>query len=671
MWGSTGRAGASGGLRNVAFRRDPALRLDPARHRDPVLRCAALLLLVVGYRFSFIPLHGVIGNPAFLVGFIPCIAAAVLFGLRGALAVVLVVQLVDRSFALSMTGAETGTTAAVIVLLSKLLVAGGLGMVIDTRRRVAALNAQLCSELDARKKSEQSLRHSEELYRVLVESLSEGVGLFDAQDRVVLANPALSSTLAVPQAELLGKSFSDYVVEADAEASPGPRLASEGEGARSYEATLKNSGSTVILVTETTLVPGGPRGALLLRVVRDLTEQIASARRQQDLERDLQRSQALQSLAVMAGGVAHDFNNLLCGVVGNAEIAQRKVPPGAPAQLSRCLVEILNFAGEAAQLSKQMLAYAGKRSLAIEALQINAELSNALRLLHATVSSRARLVLQLAEGLPEVAADGFQLRQVVTNLVLNALDAMEGQRGVLTLRTARLQLEAEQAASYSLQPGDYVKLTVEDTGSGIAPEAREHLFEPFFSTKAPGRGMGLAAAAGIVRTHRGWLGVDSTSEHGTSFGMVLPIAQPSTPRRKSVSAASVTSLGARNILLIDDEPAVRVVTGRLLSELGHRVMTADNGRRGVEIFSVQPDAIDLVVLDLTMPEAPGGQILEELRLVREDVSVVITSGFQAQDASQLLHVPNVIGFLDKPHTLGNLELVLAALGTRLASAGVA
>jgi PAS domain S-box-containing protein len=624
-----------------------------------------LALLVVGYRLVFPPLHGIVGNPAFLVGVIPCIAAALTFGLPGALAVLLVVQLIDRGFALSIPGEETGLTALAIAVLSKLLLAGGLGMAIDTRRRVAKLNAQLSSELDARRKSEESLRRSEELYRVLVESLGEGVGLFDAEGCVVFANPALSRILSVPADELLGRRFSDFVVETS---EPRVAAAPASQSARSYEVTLRSSASTVLLVSETSLVPEGPRGALTLRVVRDLTERIVSARRQQELERDLQRSQALQSLAVMAGGVAHDFNNLLCGVVGNAQLAQRKVPPDAPALLLHCLGEILNFAGEAAQLSKQMLAYAGKRSLAIEALQLNAELTSALRLLHATVASKARLVLDLEEGLPDVAADGFQLRQVVTNLVLNALDAMDGKRGVLTLRTEHLRLEAEQAKRYSLEPGDYVKLTVEDTGSGIALEARERLFEPFFSTKAPGRGMGLAAAAGIVRTHRGWLGVDGTSEQGTRFGMVLPVARACTPRRQSVPAPSITSLGTRNILLIDDEPAVRVVTGRLLNELGHRVTTADSGRRGLEIFIKQPHAIDLVVLDLTMPETPGEQILEELRRVRGDVPVVITSGFQAHDASKLLHLPNVIGFLDKPHTLGNLELVLAVLGTRLASA---
>jgi nitrogen-specific signal transduction histidine kinase len=423
-----------------------------------------LALLVVAYRIAFVPLHGVVGNPAFLLGVIPCLTAALLLGWRGALATVVVVQVIDRSFALTMPGVETSLSAGVIALLSKLLVAGGLGMALDTRRRIAALNARLQAELVAREKSEQSLRHSEELYRVLVESLGEGVGLFDDRDRVVFANAALSNTLGVPHDELLATSFGDHVATLQGAARPG----AASSDAHSYEVSLRSSPATVLLITETTLLPGSPRGAVTLRVVRDITERIMTARRQQDLERELQRSQALQSLAVMAGGVAHDFNNLLCGVVGNAEVALRKVPPEAPAVLSHCLGEIINFAGEAAQLSKQMLAYAGKRSLGIVALPINAELSSALRLLHATVSSKARLVLDFADDLPEVAADRFQLRQVVTNLVLNALDAMEGKRGVLTLRTEHLRLEAEQAKRYSVEPGDYVKLAVEDTGSGVA-----------------------------------------------------------------------------------------------------------------------------------------------------------------------------------------------------------
>jgi PAS domain S-box-containing protein len=503
------------------------------------------------------------------------------------------------------------------------------------------------------------------MQRALVESLGEGVGLFDAQDRLVFANQALALTLGVPRDELASKTFGELLSEESRTlAARSPR---RGER-RSYEVVLERNARTLLLVTETRFEPDGSRDALTLRVVRDLTDRVVTERRQRDLERELQRSQALQSLAVMAGGVAHDFNNLLCGVVGNTEVALRKLPSDAPPVLSRCLTEVMTFAGEAAQLSKQMLAYAGRRSLAIQALELNAELSAALRLLHATVESKAQLVLELGAELPAVGADRFQLRQVVTNLMLNALDAMEGGRGTLTLRTEAVRLEAPRNEPYAVAAGDYVKVSVRDTGAGIRPEAHERLFEPFFSTKGAGRGMGLAAAAGIVRAHRGWLGVEETSPRGTSFGLLLPVAHGSTPRQSSAPASSDAAPRAQNVLLIDDEPAVRLVTGRMLSELGHRVVTADSGRRGLELFAAQPDAIDLIVLDLTMPERSGEQTLAELRGVRGDVPVIITSGFQAEDASKLLKLPNVVGFLDKPHTMTGLEMLLAATSAKAPAA---
>jgi two-component system, cell cycle sensor histidine kinase and response regulator CckA len=222
-------------------------------------------------------------------------------------------------------------------------------------------------------------------------------------------------------------------------------------------------------------------------------------------------------------------------------------------------------------------------------------------------------------------------------------------------------LDASQGETYGVGAGSYVKVTVTDTGVGIRPEARERLFEPFFSTKGAGRGMGLAAAAGIVKAHRGWLGVEATSSEGTRFSVLLPIAQESTPRRTTNPPASGGPSPARGILLIDDEPAVRLVTGRMLNELGHRVMTAESGRRGLELLEAQPAGIDLVVLDLTMPEQSGEQTLHQLRGVRSNLPVVITSGFQAEDATALLQMPNVVGFLDKPHTMTSLEMLLASI----------
>jgi two-component system cell cycle sensor histidine kinase/response regulator CckA len=631
-----------------------------SQRRDVVRHWGILAALVLAYFASFSTLRALIGNPAFLLGLGICLVAAASMGLRGALVVIVGIAFVDRIHALQLPSTpETGTTAGIIALLVKLVLAGGLGVVVDSRRRALAMNAELRREIEARERSEESLRHSERMQRALVESLGEGVGLFDAQGRVVFANQALATTLGVTRDELASKTFAELLSEESRStlAAATPTL---GER-RAYEVVLAQNANTLLLVTETRFEPHGSRAELTLRAVRDLTDRVVTERRQRDLERELQRSQALQSLAVMAGGVAHDFNNLLCGVVGNAEIARRKVPSDAPPAVLRCLAEISTYAGEAAQLSKQMLAYAGRRSLAIQALEINAELSAALRLLHATVESKCQLVLELGERLPPVGTDRFQLRQVVTNLILNALDAMEGKRGTLTLRTEAVRLESPENERYGVSHGSYVRVTVSDTGTGIHPEARERLFEPFFSTKGAGRGMGLAAAAGIVRAHRGWLGVDETSNDGTRFSLLLPVAHEHLQRRASSPALPEAASPTRSILLIDDEPAVRLVTGRMLSELGHDVVTADSGRRGLELLQQRPDAIDLVVLDLTMPELSGEQTLDQLRLVRSTIPVVITSGFQADDASSLLQLPNVVGFLDKPHTMTSLEMLLASV----------
>lgn len=635
-------------------------RVPQTARRRVLVWAGVVAALVIGYAGVLPAAHGIVGNPAFLLGLLVCIiAAAGGLGLAGTVVVILCVSLIDRRFAQLMPlTEETSRAAAVISLLVKVVFAGGLGWAMASRRRVRALNEKLRREIAQRELSEQSLRRSEATQRAIVASLGEGVALFDAHDRMVYANQAFEERLDSLRNALETQPFSEVVRDEWRT----PTVISQDER-QTYEVVLPEP-ERRLLVSETRFESNAATPAMTLRVVRDLTERERDERRRHDLELELQRSQALQSLSVMAGGVAHDFNNLLCGVIGNAQLALRKVPKDAPPILSRCLTEIKAFADEAAQLSKQMLAYAGRRSLAIGALEINAELTSALRLLQATIDSKAHLVLDLAEQLPSVSADRFQLRQVVTNLVLNALDAMGAARGTLTLRSETLEITAPEQERFGVNTGTYVRVTVTDTGDGIPQEARQRLFEPFFSTKGAGRGMGLAAAAGIVRAHGGWLGVQETSESGTTFALLLPISRGATLPKPLLSTASHRESVARNILLIDDELAVRLVTSRILTELGHRVVTAETGKRGVELLRQKPDAFDLIILDLTMPEQSGEETLVQVRSVAQGLPIVITSGFQAEDASMLLQIPAVVGFLEKPHTLTNLEALLNAVPGR-------
>jgi CheY-like chemotaxis protein len=215
-----------------------------------------------------------------------------------------------------------------------------------------------------------------------------------------------------------------------------------------------------------------------------------------------------------------------------------------------------------------------------------------------------------------------------------------------------------------LVSGEHVKISVTDTGSGIAGEVRERIFEPFFSTKSPGRGMGLAAALGIVRSHRGWLDIQSAVGVGTICCVYWPGAHRTKEQLPSSVAPAAGSLREGCVLLIDDEPAVRVVTAKLLAELGQRVLVAESGRVGIELFEKHGTSIDLVLLDLTMPEQSGSEVLAELRRLRNDVRVVVTSGYHLSDATTLLSTPNVVGFLEKPHTLARLEIILASVPAR-------
>lgn len=622
--------------------------------------------MLLAYRLAFFPLHRHIEGAAFMLAMIPCLASGLLLGVRGGLATVLVSAFLDRSLAMAVVDAPTtGASALVMAMVTKVVLAVGAGLIAQSSRRLTAAYACMATEARCRQVSEARLAASLRRNRALVDSLGEGLGLFDEADICVFANPALYKVFGKDKTKILGVPFSEHLDEASQQRVTANRNAPSA-AQRSYEIVPRDREKSVLLVTETQLVGDELESAnRTLRVVRDLTERIESDKKQQELERQLQRGQALQSLAVLAGGVAHDFNNLLSGIVGNAEYALRRVPRSAPLELTQCLDEIRGFAGEASQLSRQMLAYAGRRSLAVSAVNVNTEVRAALRLLHSTIEAHAQLRLELTEDLSAVKADRLQLRQVVTNLVLNALDAMELQRGTLTIRTHAERLDdAELAriqAPEGLAAGTYVKISVEDTGIGIPEELKDRIFEPFFSTKSPGRGMGLAASVGIVRSHRGWLDVMSELGKGTTFRILLPSARETQPPIRRLTPMDLSPARSGSILLIDDEAAVRVVTNRLLMDLGQRVMTADSGRRGLELFKQHCATIDLVVLDLTMPELSGAEVLAELRRIRHDVNVVVTSGFHPSNAADLLNLPNVIGFLEKPHTVADLEAIVATV----------
>ncbi len=383
------------------------------------------------------------------------------------------------------------------------------------------------------------------------------------------------------------------------------------------------------------------------------------------LEMDLQHAQRLESLSVLAGGVAHDFNNLLTGVLGNAELALEILPPEH--EVAPMLRGLIDSAGRGAALARQMLAYSGAASVLTEPVDLTRLVQGTSRLLEAAVGNRTAIHLELTSGLPLTQGDPTQLTQVLMNLVINASEAIGDDPGAVTLRTGEMGADAAYLArcyrmGHDLPAGRYVYLQVADSGCGMDAATRERVFDPFFSTKFQGRGLGLAAALGIVRGHRGGILVESAPGRGSVFTVLLPPAEAGAAAAPSPCDEAPGRAGAL-VLLAEDEPSVRLIAFRALEQAGYTVVAAEDGEQAVKAFLGRRDEFAAAVLDLTMPRRTGDQVVEIIAPLRPDMPVLLCSGFSREDATRRLAGRRLAGFLQKPYRPSELVAELhAALG---------
>ncbi|MFY9342011.1 MAG: MASE1 domain-containing protein [Planctomycetota bacterium] len=381
------------------------------------------------------------------------------------------------------------------------------------------------------------------------------------------------------------------------------------------------------------------------------------------LERALQEAQKLESLGVLAGGIAHDFNNILTGVLGNADLAQRTLPPDSHGHA--LLAEVIHSTRRAAELCSQMLAYSGRGRRTIERFSLDELVDEVLQLLRASVSKKADLRISLGATLPAVEADRNQMRQVLMNLLLNASEALGDQPGRIQITTGVENVS--EARRLALRPaplarsGDHVFLEVADTGVGMSPETLARIFEPFFTTKFAGRGMGLSAVLGIVRGHHGALDVESQPGRGSRFRLLLPCVDGPVVARAPTGSVPRALRAQGSVLVIDDEPAVRSVCASALRALGFEVLLAADGEEGLAIFRANAGKIVAVILDLTMPRRGGIEILGELRSAGPGIPVVVMSGYDQEESLQRFDRPGPDAFLHKPFTPADLEARLRAV----------
>jgi PAS domain S-box-containing protein len=528
----------------------------------------------------------------------------------------------------------------------------------------------VANEVTVLKQSERALRASEERFHRFMTHTPLPAWVQDADGRYLYVNPAYERTWGIRAADRVGKTAVEvWPPEVAARRMAALRTALEtGRPVEDRESAPGPDGvERTWLDVKFPFKDASGRG-FIGGVAFELTQQLKAEAERREFEKRMLQAQKLESLGVLAGGIAHDFNNLLTGILGYASLGRFHLRPGDDA-LVECLDHVEKASVRAAELCQQMLAYAGRGTFAVADIDLNALVGEITQLLATVIRKKAVLKFNLAERLPPVRVDPTQVRQVVMNLITNASDAIGEQSGVITLTTGVLDADAryltELEVADDLPPGRYVYLEVSDTGSGMTEEVIARVFDPFFTTKFTGRGLGLAAVQGIIRAHRGAIKVYSQPGRGSTFKVLFPAAVPAGGPQSGEAKAAVVKRSGRNrlILVVDDEEDIRVMARKVLEMVGFTVELAADGRAGVEAFARRPGEIAAVVLDLTMPRMDGAEAFREMRQVRPDVVVLLSSGFAAQEAMAGFEGKGLAGFVRKPFRADDLlAAVFTAVG---------
>jgi len=514
----------------------------------------------------------------------------------------------------------------------------------------------IARDITERREAERAQKESANELRTLFEANPAAVFLETLDGKILDCNEAAVKTFGYTKQELLRLSVSDLVPEEVFKSFP--KLVEDvarRNGSFVESVNVRKNGE--VFPVEVSIKPVEIRGERLLYIViGDISARVRAQEDRRKLEARIRQTQKMESLGVLAGGIAHDFNNLLMGVLGNASVALRELAPTSPARDS--MEQIETAALRAADLAKQMLAYSGKGRFVLESIGLSDLVEEMAHLLEASISKGSILKYNFAPNLPAVEGDATQLRQVVMNLITNAAEAIGDKSGVITVCTGVSDCDASYLkTSYldeDLPGGLYVFLEVTDTGCGMDKETASKIFDPFFTTKFSGRGLGLSAILGIIRGHKGAIRVYSEVGRGTTMKVLLPASG------KLVAGAAQQDRADRGIrfegtvLLVDDEETVRAVSKEMLENCGLEVLTARDGREGVHLFRENSDRISLVLLDMTMPHMGGEEAFQEIRRIRDDARIILSSGYNEREVTDRFAGRGFAGFIQKPYRVSTL-----------------
>ena len=533
------------------------------------------------------------------------------------------------------------------------------GLILASAAWVSSLKTRVRSQTDLIRQRVEKEAALERRYRELVQDAHDLIYTHDLKGDLTSVNRAGEKILGYSQEEGLRLNMKQLVAPEHHPTFDRCLAATlEGHPPAAFEIdVLSKMGRPITLEVGTRPIY---RAGILVEVqgiARDITERKHSEAQRLATERNLQESQKLESLGVMAGGIAHDFNNLLTAILGNASLARMGLSPGSPAQAS--LIEIEKTSLQAADLCKQMLVFSGRNRVALQRVNLSTLINEMRHLLQISVHKKIAIHFDLAKELCAVDADPAQIRQIALNLVINGSEAIGDQPGTIRVSTGIVRIdEMVQSAEYvsqNLTPGEYAYLEVADTGCGMDPETKARIFEPFFTTKFTGRGLGLAAVLGIVRGHKGGFKVSTEKGRGSTLTLLLPCSAKAVDLSTLRPVREQEWRGEGTVLVVDDELGVRKVAERLLESFGFKVLLAEDGFAALEVFEAHPDEIALVLLDLTMPRLNGQEVLRRIKAVRPDVKVILMSGYTEEDVAGRFSADELSGVLEKPFKLADLR----------------
>ncbi|MBR9982705.1 MAG: PAS domain S-box protein [Desulfatitalea sp.] len=517
-------------------------------------------------------------------------------------------------------------------------------------------NAQLRHEIETRKAKEEELRNSEEKYRSIITNMDNGYYEMDLGGHLTFFNDPLVELLGYEREEVHGLYYRRFIPPEQAEAMKEKyaiiRRTGIPEKLYRYDIIRKDGSQKTVeasaaLITDRNGEIVGFRG-----VVADISERLNAEQEKRRIEAQYQQIQRLEGIGTLAGGVAHDFNNLLMGIQGNVSLMLLEIPPGHPHFDKLKNIEACVTGG--ADLTRQLLGFARGGKYMVKPLDLNQ-----LVLRTTGMFGRTRKEVQIIQGLEEgvwnVMADQSQIEQVLLNLCINAWQAMP-DGGNIDVTTENMVLKNSAASHIGIAPGRYVKVSVTDAGVGMDAATQQRIFEPFFTTKEMGRGtgLGLASAYGIIKNHDGAIDFISREGQGTTFFFYLPTTDASP--EAADAATEPPPHGSGTILLVDDEEMVLTVNQAMLEKLGYTVLPALGGREALRIFDHARPPIDLVILDMIMPDMGGGVVFDRLKERRSDIKVLLSSGYSLSEQAEEILMRGCAGFIQKPFNMDQLRM---------------